>query len=84
MICYTATKGKFLKVADVSNCFQSDVIPIENEKRIFINAPVLCVEWFEKTYPDIKFDKSKKVDMSCKQSTLCKGEKMQVAAGISF
>ena len=57
MICYSATKGKILKVADVSNCFQSNPIPIE--KRLFINASVLYVEWFEKTYPDIKFNKSK-------------------------
>ena len=57
LAAYSAAKKKILKVLDVSNCFQSDAIPLE--KRIFIEAPVLYVEWFEQTYPDIKFEKSK-------------------------
>ena len=51
-----AATGKHLSIVDVENCFQNDTIPAD--KRIFITAPPLYLEWFKRTYPEIKIDEA--------------------------
>lgn len=52
VLCWAASLGLRCSILDVENCFQNEAC--DPEKRIFITAPPLYLEWFKETYPDVK------------------------------
>ena len=56
VLAWSASLGLQCSILDVENCFQNEAC--DPEKRIFITAPPLYIEWFKETYPDIKLPKN--------------------------
>ena len=51
-----ASHDLILAIIDVVNCFQSTLIP--EDERLIITMPPLYRKWFQKTYPNVKWEHS--------------------------
>jgi hypothetical protein len=58
VLSIAAAYGFTVSIIDIVNCFQSTIIP-EEEERLVISCPPKYLDWFKHRYPRVKLNHSK-------------------------